>query len=59
LRGEWPAAHHRANARPDVLAGRRLRENPVETVVAIVLIVVSALEIIFVIRIVQSNMPRG
>lgn len=36
-----------------------LRENAVETVVGIVLIVIAALEIVFVIRLVQSNMPRG
>jgi hypothetical protein len=52
------AAHHRTDAEPDIPRGRRLRENAVETGVGIVLIVISALEIVFLIRVVQSNMAR-
>jgi hypothetical protein len=46
------------DAEPDIPRGRRLRENAVDTVVGIALIVISALEIVFLIRVVQSNMAR-
>ncbi len=36
-----------------------MRENAVETAVAIVLIIIAGLEIAFVIRVVQANMGRG
>jgi hypothetical protein len=59
LRAGRPAAHHRADVEPDDPVGRRSRENAVETTVGIVLIIIAALEIAFIVRVVQSNMVRS
>jgi uncharacterized membrane protein len=59
LRARPRAAHHLASAEPDVPVRWRLRENAVETVVGIALIVIAALLIAFLIRVVQSNMGRS
>ena len=41
------------------IRSRRREEHTVETAVGIVLIVAAALEIVFLIRVVQGNTPRG
>lgn len=53
------AAHHHAINEPDGPADPKAEENSVETVVGVALIVVAALLIVFLIRVVQSNMGRS
>jgi hypothetical protein len=52
------AAHHRPDVAADIPPGRSQRENDVETAVGIALIVIAGLLIVFLIRVVQSNMAR-
>ena len=58
MRGPLAAAHHRPDVAADIPPGRSQRENDVETAVGIALIVIAGLLIVFLIRVVQSNMAR-
>ena len=53
-----PVAAHHGRTRSGIAAAER-RENLVETVIGIALIVLAALEIWFIVRTVQSNMGRA
>lgn len=53
-----------AFARPGIMphdrrAHRGVQEEPMETIVGIALVVISALEILWIVRIVSANLPRA
>jgi hypothetical protein len=58
LRRLDPAAHDAPGRQLDGPAHTRSEGVPVETVIGVALIVISALEIWFIVRTVQSNMGR-
>jgi hypothetical protein len=58
LRYPIRAAHHATRTRRAIqITGRR--EQPMETAVGIILILIAAIEMIAIVRIVQSNMGRA